>query len=334
MTLSLSKKDYAIGYAELTLAQCCVGINVISGKFLIGFFPIFLLLAIRFAIGFAGMLAIARMNSVRYSAIYHNFMGLTAKDKILLIFQAACGGFFFNVLILFGMKTTSATAAGIISSITPIMIFILAAVLLHEKINFQKGVAIVIVMFGLFILNTGKTASSMSGALLGNCLVLLAVIPEALFTILSKSVGKKITEMEAVILVNLFNLILFLPFAAYAITDFHPMNISASVYGQLLIYGISGGIMFFLLWYRGLTKINANTAALFTGVMPVSTTILAFIFLKEPISASEIIGMLLVIAAIFVGCFSTNGVPKGIRTPVAAVRGQCPRPLDDGDMLN
>ena len=28
------------------------------------------------------------------------------------------------------------------------------------------------------------------------------------------------------------------------------------------------------------------------------------------------------------------GVPKGIRTPVAAVKGQCPRPLDDGDKLN
>ena len=28
-----------------------------------------------------------------------------------------------------------------------------------------------------------------------------------------------------------------------------------------------------------------------------------------------------------------SGVPKGIRTPVAAVKGQCPRPLDDGDVL-
>ncbi len=26
-----------------------------------------------------------------------------------------------------------------------------------------------------------------------------------------------------------------------------------------------------------------------------------------------------------------SGVPKGIRTPVTAVKGQCPRPLDDGD---
>ena len=29
--------------------------------------------------------------------------------------------------------------------------------------------------------------------------------------------------------------------------------------------------------------------------------------------------------------FARNGVPKGIRTPVAAVKGRCPRPLDDGD---
>ena len=27
-----------------------------------------------------------------------------------------------------------------------------------------------------------------------------------------------------------------------------------------------------------------------------------------------------------------SGVPKGIRTPVTAVKGPCPRPLDDGDL--
>ena len=27
----------------------------------------------------------------------------------------------------------------------------------------------------------------------------------------------------------------------------------------------------------------------------------------------------------------TNGIPEGVRTPVTAVKGRCPRPLDDGD---
>ena len=30
----------------------------------------------------------------------------------------------------------------------------------------------------------------------------------------------------------------------------------------------------------------------------------------------------------------TNGGPNGIRTRVTDVRGQCPRPLDDGTLLN
>ena len=29
--------------------------------------------------------------------------------------------------------------------------------------------------------------------------------------------------------------------------------------------------------------------------------------------------------------YFVSGVPKGIRTPVTAVKGRCPRPLDDGD---
>ena len=29
---------------------------------------------------------------------------------------------------------------------------------------------------------------------------------------------------------------------------------------------------------------------------------------------------------------SEFGVPTGIRTPVTAVKGRCPRPLDDGDL--
>jgi drug/metabolite transporter (DMT)-like permease len=312
LTTSLTKKDYAIGYTELTLAQCCVGLNVISGKFLIGFFPLFVLLAIRFAIGLVGMLAVARFNNIRTLNVYRNYMSLTLKDKMLLIFQAACGGFLFNVFILFGMQTTSAISAGIITSITPIMIFILAAAILREKINLQKYIAIAMVVIGLIILNTGKASGSMTGELFGNFLVFLAVIPEALFTILSKSVGKKISEMEAVILVNFFNLLMFIPFAAYSLSEFHPATISAGIYGQLVIYGITGGIMFFLLWYRGLTKISANTAALFTGVMPVSTTVLAYLFLSEPLHINDIIGMLLVIAAIFVGCKRKSTRPERI----------------------
>ena len=31
--------------------------------------------------------------------------------------------------------------------------------------------------------------------------------------------------------------------------------------------------------------------------------------------------------------YRISGVPTGIRTPVTAVKGRCPRPLDDGDAI-
>ena len=36
--------------------------------------------------------------------------------------------------------------------------------------------------------------------------------------------------------------------------------------------------------------------------------------------------------AYFITVLLGYGVPKGIRTPVIAVKGRCPRPLDDGDV--
>ena len=36
-------------------------------------------------------------------------------------------------------------------------------------------------------------------------------------------------------------------------------------------------------------------------------------------------------ARLVAGPLLVTGVPRGIRTPVTAVKGRCPRPLDDGD---
>ncbi len=40
----------------------------------------------------------------------------------------------------------------------------------------------------------------------------------------------------------------------------------------------------------------------------------------------------ILIRASFIATKLSYGVPKGVRTPVPAVKGRCPRPLDDGDL--
>ena len=48
-----------------------------------------------------------------------------------------------------------------------------------------------------------------------------------------------------------------------------------------LVYGILGGAVYFLCWYRGLEGVTASVAAIFTAVIPVSTVALGYLFLQE-----------------------------------------------------
>lgn len=304
----LNKKGLTRSYMGLILAQCCVGLNVTIGKLLTDFFPVFLLLTMRFAIGLIGTVAVAYMQKLTVKTIHRRFIGLTKKDKLLLFLQAMCGGFLFNILVLYGMKATSAVSTGIITSITPVAILIFSALFLREKITLQSVYTILIVVFGLIVLNVGKGPLVFEKMFLGNLLVLLAVVPEAFFIILSKLIGKKLAESEAVVLINLFNFLIFLPFTLCEFKTWNIGKISFNVYGQLLIYGISGGVLFFLLWHRSVAKVTAHTAALFTAFMPISTVFLAMVLLNEPIHLSDIVGMILIIIAIFVGCKTIDEV--------------------------
>ena len=47
--------------------------------------------------------------------------------------------------------------------------------------------------------------------------------------------------------------------------------------------------------------------------------------------AADVVGYNSIAARVSVVMILFKNVPKGIRTPVTAVKGRCPRPLDDGD---
>jgi drug/metabolite transporter (DMT)-like permease len=46
----------------------------------------------------------------------------------------------------------------------------------------------------------------------------------------------------------------------------------------------------FILWFQGVSKVPASTAAVFTGVMPVSAVLFSYVILHQPFSWSHIWG--------------------------------------------
>jgi drug/metabolite transporter (DMT)-like permease len=290
----------AIALGELLLAQTTIGVAIVSSKYLLQTFPIYLLLGIRFGLSTCMMLLLVWCTGHN---MHQNKDGnrLSKKDLGVLFAQAFCAGFLFNILINTGLTLTTATMAGIINSTVPAMIAVFSYVLLKEKLSKQQTIGIALAIIGLLILTLGKGDIDIStSSMYGNLLIIVAVFPEALFTVIAKWHGDHVKPYIMALYVCLFNAILFAPFALWQAPGFDFSNVTAAQWWLMMLYSFTA-VVFFVCWYRGLEHHTAGTAALISSFMPVATTILAITFLDESISPIEMIGMLLVITSIIFG---------------------------------
>lgn len=294
----VTKKLYR-GYLELTLAQCCIGVNIVLGKILIPETPIFPLLLIRFALGFA-IIGIYQLFG-NLPLVRTELKALSNKDWLIIFAQALCGGILFNILVLYGLEHTTATATGIINSALPAIVAIFSFLILRERLTLRIAVAILLCAAGIAVLGLGKAipTDSNQNELFGMALVLLALIPEALFTVFAKLIKKPPSALTTTLLIHFINTLLFIPFVISVKWD-PIIHANAITLLQIFLLGLSG-VLFFVFWYRGLTVVSASTSALFMGIMPISTCILAYFCLNEVLSWDDLLGMTFVIVSIVVG---------------------------------
>ena len=283
-----------LAYFELTLAMTIVGSSVIVGKVITGHFPIFLASSMRLAIGlpFLGLLT---------HRTGFDFRKLKTSDYVALFLQAFTGVFLFNVLLLYALDYTTATDSGIITSMTPAIIGMISWLFLRERLSLGISGGIALTVCGVLAINVfGKAADANSGSapLLGNLLVFGAVIGEALFTILRKLTAERIPPLAGATLVTFFGLLTFLPLGIYEASSFNFTHTTLSDVIIFAYYGIGVTMLAYILWFSGVEKVPASTAAVFTGVLPVSTIILSALLLGEQSTTAHLVGLICVLSGI------------------------------------
>jgi drug/metabolite transporter (DMT)-like permease len=146
------------------------------------------------------------------------------KDFIRLVF---CGlfGISINMLLFFhGLSLTSPIDASIIMTTTPVIVLILSAFILKEKITTNKYIGILIGGIGAVLLILyGKTAGGTS-SFLGNLFVFLNACSYGLYLVLVKPLMKKYKAITVISWVFLFGLLFVFPFG---INDLLNTNFSA-----------------------------------------------------------------------------------------------------------
>ncbi len=308
-------KNYFVGVFEIAIANFFVGMNIILNKFLVGKAPLLLLLELRYFFGVLILLGASFFIKNKFS-FYLNKETFTSKDWLIYILMALSGGVLFNFIYMCGMYKTTATSVGIIGSSIPTIIAIFSFIFLKQPLKRVHLFSIVLVVVGIFILNIRILPSqgmdkspniSSSTILIGNLIVFFAMIPEALFTIFAKMIKIRVCPVISGLLINLINAIVCFPFALYALNEVNIFRLEPIIWLFSFFVGLFSGALFYVFYNKGITKIDANTAALMTGVIPISTAFLAIIFLNEPFHLNTFLGIFCVLFSIFIGVRFAEG---------------------------
>jgi len=287
-----------------------VGSSVVVGKLLIATFPVFLGAGLRFAI--ASMVLVPMLIG-REKGI----PSVSRKDWLFLFMQTLTGVFLFSIFLLYGLKWTTAAESGLISSTTPGVLGLISFVFLRERMTLNKVMGIAFTLFGVIAINLIDASGSVgrgSNPLLGNLLVFGAVVGEALVTIFRKVVSEKVTPLMSATVMSVLGMVMFLPFAIYEARDFDWLRTTIADWVPVTYYGIVVTVVAFVLWFRGVSKVPASIAAVFTGVWPVSAVLLSYIVLKEHFVISHLLGAICVLLGI--GFISRESLETRAKQPI------------------
>ena len=200
------------------------------------------------------------------------------KDLILLAF---CGlfGISTNMLLFFhGLSLTSPIDASIIMTTTPVIVLILSALILKEKITLNKYLGILIGGIGAVLLILyGKTAEGTS-SFLGNLFIFLNACSYGFYLVLVKPLMKKYNSITVISWVFLFGLLFIIPFGISDLitTDFSIFTTNTYLALAFVIIGTT--FLTYLFNIYALSHVSPSVNGSYIYLQPVLSFIIVSIY--------------------------------------------------------
>ncbi len=293
-----------LSYLCLGSAMALVGSYVGLSKLLVAVFPVFLLAWLRF-----GIAAVAMAHWVQRSA---DEQRLSPHDRKLLFLESVLGNFLFSICMLYGIKLSSALAAGVIMAAIPAAVAMLSWIFLRERIAPRVAAGIACAVGGIALVSLSKTdaaAADGAGSLLGNLLLFGAVLCEASYVVIGKKLTGNVSAKRISALVNLWGLALVTPLGLWQALRFDFGTVAGPIWWLLLFYSIAASMVTVWLWMTGLKHVPASSAGVFTVMLPVSAAAVGVLFLGERFSAVQLVAFGLALAAVVLATWPSNELP-------------------------
>lgn len=233
-------------------------------------------------------------------------VSLFVKEKLDLkdlpkLALCAVFGIVINQLMFFkGLSLTHPINAAVIMISTPILVLVMAAVIIKERITTKKALGIGIGMFGtLLILVMGKTLSFGSDTFLGDILILVNASSYGVYLVLISPIMKKYHPITVIKWVFLFGLIMVLPFGYSEFSQiewssFPPHVVWATVF---VVVGLS--FFAYLFNISALKYVSPSVVSTYIYLQPIIASTIAITMGKDQLSWIKVASALLICLGVY-----------------------------------
>ncbi|MDF2519950.1 MAG: DMT(drug/metabolite transporter) superfamily permease, partial [Clostridia bacterium] len=227
---------------------------------------------------------------------------LTGKDLLFFLGLGLLNIFISMGALQISISLGKASTAAILISSNPIFVMLFSSIILKEKASWDKLVCIILGIGGisLIIFKGNSGGDTLASLLLG----VLASLTFGLYTVLGKLKSEGISSITMISISSILGSLFYIPVLIYYRLPI--FNIPQGTLVKVLYLGVFLSGIAYITYMEALKTLTASKGAMVFFLKPVLASALAVIFLGEALSAKTIVGMLLVLAGMFINFAKLN----------------------------
>ena len=223
------------------------------------------------------------------------------KDRIRLVLCALFGMSINMIASLKGLSLSTPINSAIISTTSPIIIFIISIILIKEKITKQKYIGVIIGFLGtlFLILFNNKIIVNAPNIKLGNIFLFTNSISYGLYFVMVKPLTEKYSMITLMKWLFLISIIINIPISYTEFINIQWQNFVPSALINLLYVVICTTFLVYLLNLYALKNLKATTVGMFIYFQPIIAIIYAIYVGSDTLSMLDVISTLMVFLGVY-----------------------------------
>ena len=217
------------------------------------------------------------------------------------IIACAFFGVALNMLTFFkGLSMTSPISAAVIMVCTPLIVLILSAVIIKEKMRKRKILGILLGLFGTsFLILYGKSVENNSNVSLGNFLVLVNAVSYGYYLVIVKKLMDKYNAFTFVKWIYLFGFLMVIPFGLSQFQSVDWAILPSDIVWKIGFVVVFSTFFTYLLNLLSMRELKPTLVAVFIYLQPLFATVFAISLGKDELSWVKISSAILIFTGVY-----------------------------------